>query len=214
MSETMISHNIPKIRWNIIGCDLFELYGQKYLLAIDYYSKFIEIKTLQKGTTSNTIIDKLKSMFARYGIPLTVVTDGGPQFFSGEFKHFSNAWEFNHILTSPHYAQSNGMAERNVQTLKGIFKKVLEDKRKYLALLQYRNIDINGTYSPAEILMSRKLRSLLPLKSKNLKPKLVDANKYDSFLNHRQFINEKYFNKKGTQCLEPLKKQYKSICSN
>lgn len=102
------------------------------------------------------------------------------------------------------------MAEGIVQTAKGIFKKVLEEKRDiYLALLQYRNMDINGTYSPAEILMSRKLRSLLPLKSKNLKPKLVDAKKYDSFLNHRQFINKKYFNKKGTQCLEPLKSNTK-----
>lgn len=71
----------------------------------------------------------LKANFARHGIPLIVISDGGTQFTSHIFKRFAREWEFTYNLTSPTYAQSNGMAERNVQTAKNIFKKVLETKR-------------------------------------------------------------------------------------
>lgn len=113
-SEPLISHDIPLIPWNKVGCDLLELQGKKYLLIIDYYSKYIELEFLGGNTTSAHVINKMKGIFARHGIPLTVVSDGGPQFSSSEFREFASKWEFNHIITSPTNSQSNGMAERNV----------------------------------------------------------------------------------------------------
>lgn len=76
--EELKSHEIKMLPWNKVGCDLFELQGEKYLLIIDYYSKFIEIEVLENDTSSNRVINILKSMFARHGIPVTVISDGGP----------------------------------------------------------------------------------------------------------------------------------------
>lgn len=205
MSEPLINHKIPEIPWNKVGCDIFELHGQKYLLIIDYYSKYIEVEKLENCSTSYTTVKILKSVFARHGIPLTVVTDGGPQFSSDLFQAFSQEWEFDHVISSPRYAQSNGMAERNVQTAKNIFKKVFEDKKDiYLALLLYRNMQIHGAYSPAQILMSRKLRCIIPSTEASLKPKLIDTNKYNTSLQDTQVNQQKYYNKKGVFNLKPL----------
>ena len=60
----------------------------------------------------------------------------------------------------PH-SQSNGQAERYEQTEKNMLKKVHEQNQDpYLALLEYRNISVVGMkYSPAQMLMSRRLRT-------------------------------------------------------
>lgn len=206
-AENLKSHEIPYLPWNKVGCDLFELNGKKFLLVVDYYSKYIEIEELYNNTTSSQIIKLLKVMFARHGIPLTVVSDGGPQFTSGEFARFSQEWEFNHIITSPTNAQSNGMAERNVQTAKNIFKKVMEENKDiYLALLLYRNMEVDGAFSPAQILMSRRLRNILPSSYKLLKPEVINTNKYKEFLKDRQNYNSNYYNCQGTKTLKPINK--------
>ncbi|KAF2885329.1 hypothetical protein ILUMI_20861 [Ignelater luminosus] len=133
----------------------------------------------------------------RHGIPLTLVTDGGPQSTSDIFKKFSKEWEFTHIFSSPTYAKSNGMAERNVQTAKNI------DERKdiYLALLIYRNMPISGNYSPSQVLMSRKLRSIVPTNEIEFQPKVIDVVKYNQFLNNNQQVQERTFDHK---CIREL----------
>ncbi|ENN80638.1 hypothetical protein YQE_02941, partial [Dendroctonus ponderosae] len=40
--EPMIPHEIVKRPWHKVACDLFHLYGEQYLLVVDYYSKFFE----------------------------------------------------------------------------------------------------------------------------------------------------------------------------
>ncbi|CAG2227622.1 EIPR1 [Mytilus edulis] len=77
----------------------------------DYYSLYLEVHKLH-GTTSTTVINKLKGTFSRLGIPETVVSDNGPQYSSQEFSEFANKWDFKHVTSSPHYPQSNGLAEK------------------------------------------------------------------------------------------------------
>lgn len=40
-----------------------------------------------------------------------------------EFKHFALRSEINLLKSSPHYAASNGLSEKAVGTVKGLFKK-------------------------------------------------------------------------------------------
>ena len=84
-----------------------------------YYSRYLEILYLPQ-TTSQTVISKLKTCLARYGIPNTIVSDNAQQFKSGEFKRFSEEWNFNHVTSSPRFPQSNGKAERAVKTAREI----------------------------------------------------------------------------------------------
>ena len=83
------------------------------------------------STTSPTIIQHLKSIFARHGVPESVVSDNGPQYSSNAFATFAEEYGFTHITSSPRYAQANGLAERTVQTVKSLLKKSSDP---YLAL--------------------------------------------------------------------------------
>lgn len=196
-SEPLQPHDIPKIPWYKVGCDLFELKGVKYLLAVDYYSKFVEVKKLTSNTTSQTIILKLKEMFARFGIPKIVITDGGPQFSSDLFEAFAKSWNFEHITSTPLYPQSNGMAERHIQTVKHMLTKVLEDNKEIeLALLQLRNTPIIDGLSPAQLLMGKNIRSHIPTVENHLIPTPVNYHKYNKYLNNYRQKTCNYYNKK------------------
>ena len=124
-------------------------------------------------------------------------------FGSREFREFARDWGIKVTTSSPVYPQSNGQAERFVQTLKNLFKKADEDGRDpYLALLEYRNTPITGLeYSPAQLLMSRTLRSKLPTAEKLLQPKVVDA--HDA-LKRRQVRQKTYYDKHAAP-LAPLR---------
>jgi len=62
-----------------------------------------------------------------------------------------------------------------VQTVKNLLKK---SDDPYLALLIYRSTPLsNFNYSPAELLMSRKLRTNLPILNHNLKPTVSNYSK-------------------------------------
>lgn len=64
-----------------------------------------------------------KSVFASHGIPDIVISDNFPQYASAEFRVFAENWEFQHLMSSPNYPQSNGQAKRTVQAIKNLLKK-------------------------------------------------------------------------------------------
>ena len=87
------------------------------MLIIDYFSRFTEVIKL-KSTTSKAIIEVLQSVFSRYGIPETVISDNGSQYSSSEFHTFAKKYNFQHKTSSPLFPQSNGQVEHAVQTVK------------------------------------------------------------------------------------------------
>ena len=114
--ETLRQTKTSERPWSELGADLFEFEGQQNLLLIDYYSKFIEVEEL-KELTSKATIDALKSQFCRHGIPNTMRTDNGPQFSAREFSSFCSSLSIEHKTSSPAFPQSNGVDEREVQTV-------------------------------------------------------------------------------------------------
>ena len=116
----------------------------------------------------------MKAHFARYSIPDTVISDNGPQFSSEEFRLFSKRWGFEHITSSPRHSQSNGMSESAVKTAKRLVKRtLLAHEDTSLSLLDLRNTPTQGmTRSPAERMLNRQSKTLLPTSQKLLQPKL------------------------------------------
>ena len=174
--QPMQSHSIPDRPWSKVGTDLFSLHSNDYIVLVDYYSDFIEVSQLDDTTTA-TVCDFLKEQFSCHGIPDTLVSDNGSQFTSKEFTEFSKEWEFKHVTSSPYHPRSNGKAESAVKIVKNIFKKAIsDDKDPWLALLDYRNTPTEGVNSsPAQRLFSRRTRTLLPVTSNLLHPKVVDG---------------------------------------
>ena len=107
--EPMLPSALPKHPWEKVASDLFEFKGKQYLLVVDYYSRYPEVIQLT-ATTSSSVISSMKSIFSRHGIPRTMVSDNGPQYNSAEMKDFASSYGFNHVTSSPHYPQSNGLA--------------------------------------------------------------------------------------------------------
>lgn len=198
--EPLFSHQIKLLPWNKVGIDFMDFQGNKYLVCIDYYSKYIELALMHR-TTAQYVIKELKSIFSRHGIPLTLISDNGPPFSSSEFQNFTKVWDIEHITSSPHYPYSNGQVERAIQTLKNMLLKASHTNSDiYLALLQYRNTPSDSLASPSQLLMSRKLRTIIPTSTQQLKPRVPKYNNFRKYLKNKKVL----FSNKG-QHLIPLK---------
>ena len=172
-AEPIKSTCLPERPWQKLGMDLFELGGKTYFLVVDYFSRWIEIQHLIR-TDSESVIDSLKTLFARFGIPDCIRSDGGPQFISKYFRSFVDNLLIKHEITSPYFSQANGCAERAVQTA----KRIMRSSDSYLALLAYRNTPLETTgCTPAQLLMGRHLKTTLPVVPSVLLPKWPDLEK-------------------------------------
>ena len=87
--EPRITTSLPERAWKKIRADLCEHQGKQFLVVIDYYSRLPEIAYMS-STTSDVVINKMKDIFARWGVPEEIVSDNGPQFSSERFRKFSN----------------------------------------------------------------------------------------------------------------------------
>lgn len=200
--EPLIPHELPDRPWSKVATDLFHFNGKEYLLCVDYFSKFPEIQRLT-DTTSRGVIMAMKSVFSRHGIPDTLVSDNGPQYACAEFKQFARDWEFRHVTSSPGHAQSNGQAERTMQTVKNLLRKAQNGNGDpYIALLEYRNTPLEGVgYSPAQLLMGRRLKSILPTTSTLLTP---ESNILVSDKLKAKQLKQKIYYDRQTRCLPDL----------
>ncbi|XP_055642439.1 uncharacterized protein K02A2.6-like [Toxorhynchites rutilus septentrionalis] len=150
--------------------------GDYYLLAIDAFSKWPEIIKTGRITSAATI-GILRGLFARLGMPETLVTDNGTQFTSADFSNFCTMNGIEHLTTAPFHPQSNGQAERFVDTFKRAIKKIHNRtiaEALDVFLLTYRstpNCSLPEDKSPSEIMFGRKIRTCLHL----LRPPVVQV---------------------------------------
>ena len=166
--EPLMPTPLPDYPWQVVGSDLFSLKGDQYLVVVDYFSRFPEVTKLS-STVSASVIAALRHLFARYGLPEVFRSDNGPQYSSEEFAKFMKDYGIRHITSSPHYPQSNGQAERTVQTVKRLLKRSSDP---FSALLSYRATPLPWcNLSPAELLMGRRLRTTVPQTDKALVPR-------------------------------------------
>ena len=165
-AKPLQSSLLPELPFQKVGTDLFQWNGKEYLFFDNYYSRYIEVAQLST-TSSAVIIQHTKSIFARHGIPEVVVSDNGPQYASSAYKTFTREYGFTHITSSPLCPQGNGEAERAVKTVKHMLKKQGDS---YVALLAYRATPLQNGFSPAELLMPRRLRTTVPATRKGLTP--------------------------------------------
>ena len=157
----------PERPWSRLHADYAGPFmGKMFLVVVDAYSKWLEVKTVDSATSQRTI-QLLRSMFATHGLPELLVTDNGSVFTSAEFKEFMQRNGIRHVTSAPYHPASNGLVERAVQTLKEGLKKsalgTIETKVDRF-LFQYRLTPHSTTgTSPAELLLGRRPRCLLDL---------------------------------------------------
>lgn len=155
----------PTKPWSRINIDFAgPLQGKYFLIAVDAYSRWPEV-FIVNNMTSATVIRHLRVMFATHGICEIIVSDNGTPFVSAEMKDFLAANKIRHITTAPYHPSTNGLAERMVQTVKDKLRKMNNqpwDVKLPCMLLGLRATPCSTTQkSPAELLMNRRLRTLL-----------------------------------------------------
>ena len=132
------------------------------LVVADAFSGWIEAIVCNNRTTS-TVINVLRSIFARFGVPHLLVSDNAPEFSCQEFKGWLSAIGCS-LVHSPEYRpQSNGLAERSVRTIKDGLKCFNPAKSNIYSFLHrllfvHRNTAQRSGRSPAELLIGRNVR--------------------------------------------------------
>ena len=87
------------------------------LLLVDAESGWIEA-TLLKERTTDKVISCLSTLCSRFGVPKTLVSDNGPEFVSEALNRWCAKNGIEKLESPPYHQQSNGVAERGVQTIK------------------------------------------------------------------------------------------------
>ena len=182
-AETMHPGAIPLHPWDVVGADIGVLNGKSFLVIIDGYSSY-PIYKLLPTTDSSAVIRVMKDVFAMFGSPGTLKTDGGPQFASEQFRQFAKDYDFNHVLFSPTYAQSNGLAEIGIKVVKHITEKSPGDPFK--ALQAYRAAPNGSGYSPAQLFLGRRIKTTLPVPAELLRPVVPDIDEHLEYLRQRR----------------------------
>ena len=198
--QKMILREVPEMPWQNIGSDIFQFGRDHYVIVVDYYNKWIATKKL-RDLSANALIKAMSSIFYIHGFPLQITLDNGPQYACETFRKFCSQHSIAHRTTSPYYAQSNGAAEQAVQTTKKLWSKNT-DKARALFLYYATTVPSLGL-SPSQMLMSRKLKTDLPVQEDELKPFVPpDIRKR---LQEQQKRQKHYYDRNAREPYQPLK---------
>jgi hypothetical protein len=126
----------PDKPWSRSHVDHAELEGKLILITVDASTKWIDA-TVVPSTSSAATIDRLRELFATFGLPSTVVSDNATGFTSNEFQQFMKRNGIIHITASPYHPASNGLAERSVRAVKEALRKMLPSDGLKLRLVRF-----------------------------------------------------------------------------
>ncbi|KAL5552844.1 hypothetical protein UlMin_040245 [Ulmus minor] len=122
----------PFAKWGIdlIG-PLPTARGQlKYaVVAIDYYTKWVEAEALAKITEQNVTTFIWKNIICRFGVPRELVSDHGTQFENEKLQSICDRLGIKKVFSSPAHPKSNGQVEVVNKTIKQTLKKKLEKSK-------------------------------------------------------------------------------------
>jgi transposase InsO family protein len=109
--------------WHTIGIDIMGPFPptprqKRFLLVIvDYFTRWVELFALRQTTATHIANVLIDEVICRYGVPLHILSDNGPQFISHLFNEVCTALGITHKLTANYHPQTN-MTERVNRTLK------------------------------------------------------------------------------------------------
>ena len=121
----------------------------------------VQTDTCYKLNTK-AVTDVLDDWFADTGKPVSLRTDGGPQFRT-EFSAWAGEQEIKHELSSPYHHESNGHAEVTVREMKRLLSRTGQNWKKFKrALREWRNTPRFDGLSPSQWLTGYRQRTDAP----------------------------------------------------
>ncbi|RDX90708.1 Pol polyprotein, partial [Mucuna pruriens] len=106
------------------------------VVAVDYFTKWIEAETVASITTERIKRFFWKKIICRFGISAEIVFENGTQFTSKGTVEFCKELKIKQLFTSVKHPQSNGQAEAiNKVILRGLRKRLEEAKVNFSFLV-------------------------------------------------------------------------------
>lgn len=155
-----------------------------YLVTADSYSGWIVLNTLNSGTSSRMVIQKLKAHFSRFGVPDELYTDNVLSIQVWNLKNFLKSGDLCTRQAVLDFLKV--MVERAVQTAK---------RMPYIALPNLRNTPRSRSSSWISRLQARRLKSKLPTASRLLAPKVINPLTVNEQMLQRRLQQKKYYDK-------------------
>ncbi|GFW02478.1 retrovirus-related Pol polyprotein from transposon 412 [Trichonephila clavipes] len=161
---------VSKYPNEIVTLDLVDPYPAsrperyKFILVItDHFTKWCELIPLRKASAQTIANAFFNTYIARYGAPISLISDNGPQFISDVFEHLSHRLDIKHMKTVTYRPQSN-LTERVNRNLVQMIASFVEENHENwdqflhefaFALRTAVNETTNKT--PAELFLGRKI---------------------------------------------------------
>nr|GEY71860.1 reverse transcriptase domain-containing protein [Tanacetum cinerariifolium] len=119
-------------------CEIFDVWGidfigpfpssrgNKYILvAVDYFSKWVEAKALPTND-ARVVCKFLKSLFSRFGTPRAIISDHGTHFCNDHFAKVMLKYGVTHHLATAYHPQTSGHVEVSNHGLKIILERTVD----------------------------------------------------------------------------------------
>ena len=106
-------------------------FGCSYILVgVDYVSKWV--KAIPCKTNDHRVVLKFlkKNVFSRFGVPKSIISDGGTHFYNKPFENLLSKYGLKHKVATPYHPQTSGKVELANREIKTILIKVMNLNRK------------------------------------------------------------------------------------
>ncbi|GFW01722.1 retrovirus-related Pol polyprotein from transposon 412 [Trichonephila clavipes] len=136
----------------------------RFLLVItDHFTKWSELIPLRKDSAQAIANALFENYISRYGAPISLISDNGPQFISEVFEHLSHRLDIKHMKTVTYRPQANltERVNRNLFRIIACFvKENHENWDRFLhefAFALRTSVNETTNKTPAKLILGRKI---------------------------------------------------------
>ena len=92
----------PSTPWERVHIDYGKWNKRDFLVTVDAFSKWPEVKVVSSTTTQKTVT-VLSEIIATHGFPRVFMSNNGPQFTSADFEEFLQQNDIIHYKSPPYH---------------------------------------------------------------------------------------------------------------
>ena len=106
-------------------------FGYAYILVgVDYVSKWVKVVPCRAADHKAVLKFLKKNIFSRFGVPKTIISDGGSHFCNKPFENLLSKYGVKHKVATPYHPQTSGQVELANREIKTILMKIVNSSRK------------------------------------------------------------------------------------
>ena len=171
MQTPMVGEPWERMSIDITGPHPRSSRGNIYILTmVDHFSKWAEAIPLSRHTAPVVARALMTHVFSRFGMPLQLLSDRGPEFESQLFTELMQWLEIDKLRTTAYKPSTNGVVERFHRTLNTMLGKIVCDSHRDwdeclpVVMAAYRASPHSSTgFSPNKLFLGRENRMPLDL---------------------------------------------------